>query len=81
MKKLTFMALIALPIVQIVLAALKLLGVIGARWLWVLTPLWLCICGFALYGIYVSLRNNGDRGVHREQTEHEKGNNENEENK
>ena len=79
MKKPTFVLLIAIPIVQIVLAALKLLGVIGARWLWVLTPLWLFLCGFALYGIYVSLKNNADRGTQHEH--HENKNHENEENK
>ena len=79
MKKPTFVLLIAIPVVQIVLASLKLLGVIGARWLWVLTPLWLFICGFALYGIYVSLKNSSDRGAQHEN--HENNDKKNEENK
>ena len=76
MKKLTFVVLIAIPIIQIVLASLKLLGVIGFRWLWVLTPLWLFICGFALYGIYVSLKSSADRDAR-----HDNNNHKNEKNK
>lgn len=63
MKKLSFVCLVTLPILQIVLAALKLFGVFGdgVRWLWVLTPLWLFIFGFALYGMYVSVKQNQSR--------------------
>ena len=79
MKKVTFAVIIAFPIVQILLAALKLFGVIGFRWLWVLTPLWLFICGFALYGIYVSLKGNTERSA--QSDDHKDGDNKNEENK
>ena len=64
MKKLTFAVIVALPIVQILLASLKLLGVVSMRWLWVLTPLWLFLCCFALYGIYVSIKNGNERTHH-----------------
>jgi len=64
MKKLSFVCIVALPVIQIVLAALKLFGVFGesVRWLWVLSPLWLLIFGFALYGMYVSVKQNKEKG-------------------
>ena len=65
MKKLPFVFLITMPILQIVLAALKLFGVFGedVRWLWVLTPVWLLVLGFALYGMYISIKQGSERNA------------------
>jgi len=56
MKKPVYISLIAVLVLQIFFCLLRAFGVIGWRWLWVLTPLWLCLVVSVFYGIYLSIQ-------------------------
>ena len=56
MKKTVYICVIAVLVIQVVLSLLRVLGVIGWRWLWVLTPLWALIVAALFYGLFLSVQ-------------------------
>ena len=56
MKKPVYICVIAVLAIQVVLSLLRVLGVIGWRWLWVLAPLWVLIFAALFYGLFLSVQ-------------------------